>query len=382
MPALLWIADIEGRRNQFNKTWEIFRNKTAQQDEGFEWLSGIPEEDKEKFIKEYQNHCLKKQSFKMVYRLMRNDHSYRWLLSRVVPHFSEDGSFIAYIGVCVDITDQKNLEHQLQISREILEKSKQELEIKAKHLSAAKETAEAANQAKSMFLANMSHEIRTPLNVVIGMTELLINTELNEDQNYFAHSVYNSSNMLLSVINDILDLSKIEAKEVILEKASFNLELIVREIIEFFMLKAEQKNIKILFSPNKEMQKYFIGDQLRIKQILANIISNAIKFTDSGSITINYYYFVSEYGNERIKFEIIDTGIGIDENKLETVFDKFAQGDSSTTRKYGGTGLGLAICKHLVSLMNGKIGVTSKKGEGSLFWFEIDIFQDLIAVAN
>lgn len=247
--------------------------------------------------------------------------------------------------------------------------SNQELEATIADLNIAKKTAESANLAKSQFLANMSHEIRTPMNGIMGMTEVLLKTGLTDRQHHFAATIKNSTESLLAIINDILDFSKIEAGRLTIETTPFNLQDTLKDLIDVFDEQAEWKEISLNIKVDPNVPFSVEGDPVRLRQVLINLVSNALKFTEHGSVTIKARCVENSTEDAVIRFEVTDTGIGILPEVLPLIFDRFAQADGSTTRRFGGTGLGLSIARQLSELMGGTIGAESTFGTGSTFWF-------------
>ncbi len=232
-----------------------------------------------------------------------------------------------------------------------------------------KEKAEAASRAKSQFLANMSHEIRTPMNGVLGMAELLLLTNLTEKQRRYAEQIRGSGTQLLHVINDVLDFSKIEAGKIVLEHSPFDLSVVIGETVAFFAEGARTKGLHLSCTLEEGLQTKVVGDAHRLRQVLTNLVGNAIKFTESGSVTVTVERIPGMPGGFTIAVQ--DTGIGISESAQAALFKEFSQADGSTTRKYGGTGLGLAISKRLVEMMQGSIGADGVLGSGARFWFTV-----------
>ncbi|MDZ7736137.1 MAG: ATP-binding protein [Gammaproteobacteria bacterium] len=255
---------------------------------------------------------------------------------------------------------------ELRQRNEVIERK---VEEQTYELAEARDQALEASRVKSEFLASMSHEIRTPLNAIIGMSELLSETKLTSEQQKYINVFRNAGEALLSLVNDILDLSKIEARQLVLEEIPFDLEELLEEATDIYALKAADKGIELNFRIDPDVHLARIGDPSRLRQIVLNLISNALKFTEQGQI--HMHVANSRNGKEQLKFSVEDTGIGIPPEKCDAIFASFTQVDSSTTRRYGGTGLGLTICRRLVELMGGKIWVESIEGQGSTFAFTV-----------
>lgn len=284
----------------------------------------------------------------------RKDGSFYWVESTIVPFMDEAGKPVRYVSIRTDITERKQAE---------------EVMLRAKLV------AEEASQAKSDFLANMSHEIRTPMNGIIGMTELALDTELNDEQREFVGLIKTSADSLLTIVNDILDFSKIEAGKMGIEDIEFCPQDMLTQTVRSTALRAHQKGLELLLDIDPSIPQRLIGDPGRLRQIILNLIGNAIKFTEQGEIVVRASLRETDESARHVGLciSVSDTGIGIPADKQQTIFESFSQADTSTTRKYGGTGLGLTISTRLVALMQGHIRVESEVGKGSTFHVEVTL---------
>jgi len=279
-----------------------------------------------------------------------------WLSARGAPMHDAEGKLTGYRGICEDITERK------QIQQELI---------------AAKDAAESANRAKSDFLANMSHEIRTPMNAMVGMTGLLLGTNLSSEQRDYAQTVRQSADTLLTIVSDILDFSKIESGKMELENHAFDLSVLVEESVDCVALQAGEKGLELHWQISPELPPGFAGDITRLRQILVNLLSNAVRFTAKGDVSVIVTRAENETGAHFVLFSVWDSGIGIPADKVDRLFQSFSQVDASTTRKFGGTGLGLAISRKLAEMMGGNIWVESEEGKGSGFHVAIPLKEVL-----
>ncbi|MBX3668449.1 MAG: PAS domain S-box protein [Rhodocyclaceae bacterium] len=347
-PVMIYVKDAEGRYLTFNRAWEEFFNTRREQWVGKNIFDLFSTEAAQFHYAKDQELLVSggNQMFEVSVRDGRGRR--RDTLYNKTLFYRADGKVAGILGTINDITERKDAE------RESLR---------------AKEAAEAANQAKSDFLANMSHEIRTPMNAIIGMTELALDTPLNEEQIDYLSLVKSSADNLLTIINEILDFSKIEAGKLDLEQIAFSLRDSVGMAARTLQQRAREKGLDITVRVESEVPDGLLGDPTRLRQVLINLLSNAIKFTESGSVQVSVRAQSCGDDYAVLEFGVKDTGIGIPYEKQNVIFEAFSQADTSTTRKYGGTGLGLAICARLAAVMDGRIWVESEPGRGSTFFF-------------
>ena len=292
------------------------------------------------------------EAYRAEYRVIWPDGSLHWILARGQVIVDERGAPLRMLGIVLDITERKLYEQEL---------------------ARAKDAAEAAAKAKTDFMANMSHEIRTPMNGILGVTDILLETELNPLQRRYLEMVKGSGEALLNVVNDVLDFSKIEAGAMVLEDIEFYLREVVEQAAETVAVRAFQKKLELVVLIDPSLPEFFMGDPAKLRQVVLNLVSNAVKFTEKGEVAIRVGGMPREEGKWMLRFAIADTGIGIPEEKKGLLFQSFSQLDASTARSYGGTGLGLAISRRIVEQMGGTIWAESREGEGSTFTFEIEL---------
>ncbi|MBD0315526.1 MAG: PAS domain S-box protein [Nitrospiraceae bacterium] len=323
------------------------------------FLGPVHPDDVARVSEELTAHLQSGAPYDAEYRLRTRSGAYRWFRARGQAVHQTDGRALRMAGAITDITEAK-------LAQEALAKAALEMESRNREVAQARDQALAATKAKSQFLASMSHEIRTPMNAIIGMTDLLVETALTDAQADYLRRLNRAALALLDLLNDILDLSKIEAGHLELESIAFHLPDLIEETAELLAVKAQAKGLEVVAHIHPTVPALVTGDPTRVRQIVVNLVSNAVKFTEQGTITIDV---APEASNDRhlLHLRVIDTGIGIPKEKHQLIFENFTQVDSSTTRRYGGTGLGLGITKQLIEMMGGRIWVDSAEGLGSTF---------------
>jgi PAS domain S-box-containing protein len=344
-----------GGRAHFINVWEQLghqptENSAESTADSTAWMTSLHPDDRDRVLSEIQAQLAgPANDYHVAYRARHRDGSDRWMLARGTITRDESGKAIRITGSRVDVSDLKQIENELR---------------------QAKEAAEAANHAKDEFLANVSHEIRTPMNAILGMTELALETPLTNDQRQILKTVKSAGDNLLGLINDLLDFSKIEAGKLELDISEFSLLAALCDTLRVFKVRSKEKGLDFSYDVEPEVPDWLLGDAGRLRQVLLNLVGNAVKFTEAGAVTVRVDV-AEPPRNENVilRFTVADTGIGISPDKQQTIFRAFEQEDTSTTRKYGGTGLGLTIAARLVDLMGGAISVDSEPGRGSTFAF-------------
>lgn len=367
--ALIWTAGTDKLCNYFNEPWLSFTGRSLPEALGKAWLDAVHPDDRESCLATHERHFEERRPFTMEYRLRHADGSYHWIVDQGNPRFDSRDCFIGFIGYCYDISERKKTEVELENYRHGLESMVDE---RTRDLAVAKDAAEAASRAKSAFLANMSHELRTPLNGILGMITLarkrMQDPRGSEQLDKAARSAYH----LLGVINDVLDISKIEAERLELEATTLTIGELLDNLSAMSTARVHEKGLQLeCVCPPDLLTRPLLGDPLRLGQVLINLTGNAIKFTHRGKITVRVGLQTETADELTLRFEVEDTGIGIEPEARQRLFRAFEQADGSMTRRYGGTGLGLAICRRLVNLMRGEIEVCSVPGQGSLFSFTV-----------
>lgn len=362
----VWKLDLD--TNEIIWDEYMFKIYETEEDKSYsyeDWTEHIYYKDKEKTTRTFRETIKNNEIFSHEFRIKTDTGKVKYIKAFGKPILEKDQP-VEVIGVNYDITEKEK-------ALKKLEDYSKELKLKNIELKQASYKAREASRAKSEFLSTMSHEIRTPMNSIIGMAELLQDTNLNEQQKKYVNIFQNAGESLLTLINDILDLSKIEAGKVELEKKEFNLVRTVENIAEMISVRAYEKGLEMPLRISSKIPECVIGDSDRFRQVLINLLGNAVKFTESGQVFLDLRIDpdFSEANKTKVIFAVKDTGIGIAEEKQETIFNSFTQADASSTRKYGGTGLGLTISKQLVELMGGEIWLKSSPGLGSTFYFSL-----------
>jgi PAS domain S-box-containing protein len=344
-PVMIWVSDESHRFTYFNRGGLEFRGKAPEEESAAGFGQGVHPDDFERYMQTFMSACESGKAFEMEYRLRRHDGEYRWVLERAVPRTDEHGRRLGLIGGCVDM-------HEDRLVRE--------------QLASARLRAESADRAKSEFLANMSHEIRSPLTAILGYAEVLDDSEIAGDakrRRETIDTIRRNGEHLLQVVNDLLDLAKIEAGRMTVESIAASPSQVIRDVVSILHVKAWEKCIGINIELDTDLPEAITTDPTRLRQILLNLLSNAIKFTKQGSVTIAAMPLPDSF----MKFTVTDTGIGMTPEQIERLFQPFTQADASTSRRFGGTGLGLCISRNLAQALGGDICVSSVPERGTVF---------------
>ena len=349
-PAVLWVAEPDGRCSFLSQGWYESTGQDPGGGLGLGWLDAVHPDDRDLAGRIFLDALGRREPFQVDYRLRAADGSYRWATDLGRPRFDDDGRFLGYVGSVIDVAERKEAEQQAAEARLL---------------------AEAASRAKSEFLANMSHEIRTPMTAILGYADVLARQVADPDDLQCVETIRRNGDHLIGLINDILDLSKIEAGRVEVERHRFEPDRLVAEVCSLMDVRAREKGLRLEVEAPGPLPETVESDPTRLRQVLVNLVGNAIKFTESGEVRVVVRLEEDDPAAPRLRFEVADTGIGIAPEQADRLFRPFTQGDSSMTRLYGGSGLGLVICRRLVELLGGEISVESAPGRGSRFAFTV-----------
>ncbi|QLA20074.1 transporter substrate-binding domain-containing protein [Desulfolutivibrio sulfoxidireducens] len=351
MPQIVWVSDPDGMNIYLNKKWMEYTGQTLEESHDAGWRTPLHPEDKQRYLDAWRQAISNKSEFAVECRLRRHDGEYKWWLIRGVPILDEQGSLLKLFGTCTDIDNLKQAEAMLL---------------------QAKLAADAANRSKSEFLANMSHEIRTPLNGLLGMLQLLATTKQTDEQQEYVRTAINSSYRLTRLLADILDISRVEAGKMPILQAEFSLDCLKESILELFGPTAREHGLDFDFVLDAHIPVRLIGDEARVRQILFNLVGNALKFTEQGHVRVEVAQLSRVSPTTiRILFTVSDTGIGISDTELKNIFEPFAQAEGSYTRRFQGAGLGLSIVRKLIALMDGELAIDNTPGEGTTMYVSL-----------
>jgi PAS domain S-box-containing protein len=350
IPGMIFTNRPDGYCDFVSPQWVEYTGVAAEEQFGDGWNRLLHPEDRGRAYAAWRGAVEMRGEYNLEYRVRRRDGVYEWFKVRGSPIFDRQDRIVRWFGICMGVQELKEAEEAAQ---------------------AARVAADEASRAKSEFLANMSHEIRTPMTVFMAATEQLLTLDRNPERRQLLELADRSAQRLRTLIDDILDFSRIEARKMELEQAPFDLHACAGQMVEMLGIQAREKGLRLEMNLSPAIPAKILGDAGRLEQILTNLIGNAIKFTDQGEVRVSV-----QVRDNRLEFAVSDTGIGIPQEKRELLFDSFTQGDSSFNRRFGGSGLGLAICKGLVELMGGTIGVKGRAGGGSEFFFDLPLTPD------
>ncbi len=375
VPAMIWYRDCQGTILRANRCAAESVGLSVEELVGKNYYELFPDGAQKALEKDMQVIVSGQPLYKQLRKYVTADNRVRWVLADRIPYWDENGQVAGVIVFAQDITEQKAAEDELHLANRRIEQANRQLRAAAERARILAEEAAAANRAKSEFLAHMSHELRMPMNAILGFAEILQEENLSEEQRQYVRTIQRSASNLLTLINEILDFSKIEAGKLRIEMVPCSCAEVVREVAELMEHSARSKGLDFQADCSPELPGVIYTDPMRLRQCLLNLVGNAIKFTEKGRVSVRVYPETAA-GQKRIRFDVQDTGIGIEPEKQTLIFESFTQADSSICRKYGGTGLGLAVTRRLMGLLGGHVELASQPGKGSTFSLILPCFVE------